>query len=134
MGNIIVIGSASIDLVVKTDILPNVGETVMGESFFTNPGGKGANQAVAAARLSDHVYMIGAVGDDDNGQQILSNLNNNNVNTAYMDVIENEASGTAHITLFDDDNRIIVVPAANNYVTPDKVIPKLDFLKLAILL
>ncbi|MFF5909016.1 ribokinase [Staphylococcus cohnii] len=127
MGNIIVIGSASIDLVVKTDILPNVGETVMGESFFTNPGGKGANQAVAAARLSDHVYMIGAVGDDDNGQQILSNLNNNNVNTAYMDVIENEASGTAHITLFDDDNRIIVVPAANNYVTPDKVIPKLDF-------
>ena len=127
MGNIIVIGSASIDLVVKTDILPNVGETVMGESFFTNPGGKGANQAVAAARLSNHVYMIGAVGDDDNGQQILSNLNNNNVNTAYMDVIENEASGTAHITLFDDDNRIIVVPAANNYVTPDKVIPKLEF-------
>ena len=127
MGNIIVIGSASIDLVVKTDILPKVGETVMGESFFTNPGGKGANQAVAAARLSNHVYMIGAVGDDDNGQQILSNLNNNNVNTAYMDVIENEASGTAHITLFDDDNRIIVVPAANNYVTPDKVIPKLEF-------
>lgn len=74
MGNIVVIGSASIDLVVKTDILPNVGETVMGESFFTNPGGKGANQAVAAAHLSDHVYMIGAVGDDDNGQQILSNL------------------------------------------------------------
>ncbi|MSU30780.1 ribokinase [Staphylococcus sp. McC-251-APC-3A2] len=127
MGNIIVIGSASIDLVVKTDILPKVGETVMGESFFTNPGGKGANQAVAAARLSNHVYMIGAVGDDDNGQQILSNLNNNNVNTAYMDVIENEASGTAHITLFDDDNRIIVVPAANNYVTTDKVIPKLEF-------
>ncbi|TGV06019.1 ribokinase, partial [Mesorhizobium sp. M8A.F.Ca.ET.173.01.1.1] len=95
--------------------------------MLANPGGKGANQAVAAARLSDHVYMIGAVGDDDNGQQILSNLNNNNVNTAYMDVIENEASGTAHITLFDDDNRIIVVPAANNYVTPDKVIPKLDF-------
>jgi len=127
MGNIIVIGSASIDLVVKTDILPNVGETVMGESFFTNPGGKGANQAVAAARLSNHVYMIGAVGDDENGQQILSNLSSNNVNTAYMDVIENEASGTAHITLFDDDNRIIVVPAANNYVTPDKVIPKLEF-------
>ena len=127
MGNIVVIGSASIDLVVKTDILPNVGETVMGESFFTNPGGKGANQAVAAAHLSDHVYMIGAVGDDDNGQQILSNLKKNNVNTKYMDIIENEASGTAHITLFEDDNRIVVVPAANNYVTPDKVIPKLEF-------
>ncbi|SUM34309.1 ribokinase [Staphylococcus gallinarum] len=67
MGNIIVIGSASIDLVVKTDIIPEAGETVMGSSFFTTPGGKGANQAVAAARLSDQVYMIGAVGDDDYG-------------------------------------------------------------------
>ena len=100
MGKIIVIGSASIDLVVQTEILPEAGETVMGKSFFTNPGGKGANQAVAAARLSNEVYMIGAVGDVDNGKQILSNLEQNNVNT-----------------LFDDDNRIIVVPASNNYVT-----------------
>ncbi|WP_336878614.1 ribokinase [Staphylococcus nepalensis] len=127
MGNIIVIGSASIDLVVETDILPNTGETVMGKSFFTTPGGKGANQAVAAARLSNNVYMIGAVGDDDNGTQILSNLEKNNVNIDYMDKIESEASGTAHITLFDDDNRIIVVPAANDYVTPEKVIPKLKY-------
>ncbi len=61
----------------------------MGKSFFTNPG-QGANQAVAAARLSNEVYMIGAVGDDDNGKQILSNLEQNNVNTTYMDIIENE--------------------------------------------
>ncbi|SCT32546.1 ribokinase [Staphylococcus caeli] len=126
MGNIIVIGSASIDLVVKTDILPNAGETVMGNTFFTNPGGKGANQAVAAARLSDNVYMIGAVGDDDNGKAIIDNLNKNNVDTTFMDTIENEKSGTAHITLYDNDNRIIVVPAANNQVTPDKVLPKLE--------
>lgn len=126
MGKIIVIGSASIDLVVQTEILPEAGETVMGKSFFTNPGGKGANQAVAAARLSNEVYMIGAVGDDDNGKQILSNLEQNNVNTTYMDIIENEKSGTAHITLFDDDNRIIVVPAANNYVTAESVLPKLE--------
>ena len=53
----------------------------MGSSFFTTPGGKGANQAVAAARLSDQVYMIGAVGDDDYGQQILSNLNENSTRT-----------------------------------------------------
>ncbi|MCE5003164.1 ribokinase [Staphylococcus pseudoxylosus] len=126
MGKIIVIGSASIDLVVQTEILPEAGETVMGKSFFTNPGGKGANQAVAAARLSNEVYMIGAVGDDDNGKQILSNLEQNNVNTTYMDIIENEKSGTAHITLFDDDNRIIVVPASNNYVTAESVLPKLE--------
>ena len=125
MGNIIVIGSASIDLVVKTDIIPEAGETVMGSSFFTTPGGKGANQAVAAARLSDQVYMIGAVGDDDYGQQILSNLNENNVDTQFMDVIDNESSGTAHITLYDNDNRIIVVPAANQYVTAERVLPKL---------
>ncbi|MDK9866713.1 MULTISPECIES: ribokinase [Staphylococcus] len=126
MENIVVIGSSSIDLVVKTDVLPQAGETVMGNSFFTTTGGKGANQAVAAARLSNKVYMIGAVGDDDNGKQIIQNLEQNNVDTSFMDKIENETSGTAHITLFEDDNRIIVVPAANNHVTPEKVLPKLE--------
>ncbi|WP_436868449.1 ribokinase [Staphylococcus equorum] len=119
-------GSSSIDLVVKTDVLPQAGETVMGNSFFTTTGGKGANQAVAAARLSNKVYMIGAVGDDENGKQIIENLEQNNVDTTFMDKIENETSGTAHITLFEDDNRIIVVPAANNHVTPEKVLPKLE--------
>ncbi|PTI75950.1 ribokinase [Staphylococcus succinus] len=127
MGNIIVVGSASIDLVVKTNMIPKAGETVMGDTFFTTPGGKGANQAVAAARLSDNVYMIGAVGEDEYGKQIIRNLEQNNVNTNYIDIIENEASGTAHITLFEDDNRIIVVPAANSYVTADKVLPKLEY-------
>ncbi len=98
----------------------------MGNSFFTTTGGKGANQAVAAARLSNKVYMIGAVGDDENGKQIIENLEQNNVDTTFMDKIENETSGTAHITLFEDDNRIIVVPAANNHVTPEKVLPKLE--------
>lgn len=126
MENIVVIGSSSIDLVVKTDVLPQAGETVMGNSFFTTTGGKGANQAVAAARLSNKVYMIGAVGDDENGKQIIENLEQNNVDTTFMDKIENETSGTAHITLFEDDNRIIVVPAANTHVTPEKVLPKLE--------
>lgn len=126
MENIVVIGSSSIDLVVKTDVLPQAGETVMGNSFFTTTGGKGANQAVAAARLSNKDYMIGAVGDDENGKQIIENLEQNNVDTTFMDKIENETSGTAHITLFEDDNRIIVVPAANNHVTPEKVLPKLE--------
>ncbi|WP_193018605.1 ribokinase [Staphylococcus equorum] len=126
MENIVVIGSSSIDLVVKTDVLPQAGETVMGNSFFTTTGGKGANQAVAAARLSNKVYMIGAVGDDENGKQIIENLEQNNVDTTFINKIENETSGTAHITLFEDDNRIIVVPAANNHVTPEKVLPKLE--------
>lgn len=125
MGNIVVIGSASIDLMVKTSVLPNTGETVMGDTFFTNPGGKGANQAIAAARLSDKVYMIGAVGEDAHGQQIIDNLKQNNVDTYFMDTIKNENSGTAHITLYENDNRIIVVPGANNYVTPENVLPKI---------
>ena len=125
MNNIIVVGSSSIDLVVSTTKIPNAGETVLGESFFTTPGGKGANQAVAAARLSAEVYMIGAVGNDAYGTQIIDNLKANNVNTDYMDTIENVQTGTAHITLYEEDNRIIVVPGANNHIKPDTVIPKL---------
>lgn len=125
MNNIIVVGSSSIDLVVNTNKIPNAGETVLGKSFFTTPGGKGANQAVAAARLSAEVYMIGAVGNDAYGTQIINNLKDNNVNTDYMDTIKNVQSGTAHITLYEEDNRIIVVPGANNHIKPDTVIPKL---------
>ena len=125
MNNIIVVGSSSIDLVVNTNKIPNAGETVLGKSFFTTPGGKGANQTVAAARLSAEVYMIGAVGNDAYGTQIINNLKDNNVNTDYMDTIENVQSGTAHITLYEEDNRIIVVPGANNHIKPDTVIPKL---------
>lgn len=129
MKKIIVIGSASMDLVVQTNKVPDTGETVLGESFFTTPGGKGANQAVAAARLYDAVYMIGAVGNDAYGREILDNLKENGVDVTHMDVIRNEVSGTAHITLFDDDNRIIVVPSANNYVLPENVLPKLEHFK-----
>lgn len=126
MNNIIVIGSSSIDLVVNTNKIPNAGETVLGESFFTNPGGKGANQAVSAARLSSQVYMIGAVGKNAYGTQVLNNLNENHVNVDYMAVVDGVETGTAHITLFEDDNRIIVVPGANNYITPNTVLPKLE--------
>ena len=60
------------------------GETVLGNTFFTTPGGKGANQAVAAARLGDHVHMVGCIGDDMLGKQILENLKHNHVNVEYV--------------------------------------------------
>lgn len=129
MANIIIVGSASMDLVVQTNIIPNAGETVLGYDFFSTPGGKGANQAVAAAHLHDSVYMIGAVGDDVYGKEILENLKQHHVDTSLIDIIENEASGTAHITLFENDNRIIVVPSANQYVTPERAISKLKQFK-----
>lgn len=109
------------DLVVTSDKRPNAGETVLGESFKTVPGGKGANQAVASARLGADVYMVGRVGDDAYGQDILSNLQDQGVRTSYMKPVTEMESGTAHIILAEGDNSIVVVKGANDEVTPDYV-------------
>ncbi|TYS33157.1 ribokinase [Bacillus pumilus] len=121
MSHIVVVGSCSMDLVVTSDKRPNAGETVLGESFKTVPGGKGANQAVASARLGADVYMVGRVGDDAYGQDIVSNLQEQGVRTSYMKPITEMESGTAHIILAEGDNSIVVVKGANNEVTPDYV-------------
>lgn len=118
MVNIAVIGSASIDLVVSANKRPQAGETVLGKSFTTVPGGKGANQAVAAARLGAKVTMIGRVGDDEYGKQILNNFRANGVLTQFMEPVTDCSSGTAHIILAEGDNSIVVVQGANDYVTP----------------
>lgn len=109
------------DLVVTSNKRPNAGETVLGESFKTVPGGKGANQAVASARLGADVYMIGRVGDDAYGQDILINLQDQGVHTSYMKPVTEMESGTAHIILAEGDNSIVVVKGANNEVTPHYV-------------
>lgn len=116
-----IIGSSSIDLVVTTSKRPNQGETIIGESFKTVPGGKGANQAVAAARLGAEVFMVGCVGEDNFGETIVNNFTANGVNTAYVERVTHSETGTAHITLAEGDNSIIVVKGANDYVTPDLV-------------
>ncbi|MDI0274024.1 ribokinase [Bacillus safensis] len=121
MSHIVVVGSCSMDLVVTSDKRPNAGETVLGESFKTVPGGKGANQAVASARLGADVYMVGRVGDDAYGHDILSNLQAQGVRTSYMKPVTEMESGTAHIILAEGDNSIVVVKGANNEVTPDYV-------------
>jgi ribokinase len=118
MATIVVVGSSSIDLVVTAARRPGAGETVLGEGFVTVPGGKGANQAVAAARLGAEVTMIGRIGDDLYGQEILNNFSENNVFTDYVEPVTHMASGTAHIVLAEGDNSIVVVPAANSEVTP----------------
>lgn len=114
------------DLVVTASKRPNKGETILGESFKTVPGGKGANQAVAAARLGAEVYMVGCVGSDGFGEEILNNFSSNGVFTTYVEPVTHSETGTAHITLADGDNSIIVVKGANNYVTPDFVEKALD--------
>ncbi|UBH15821.1 ribokinase [Macrococcus armenti] len=121
MGNIFVIGSASVDLVVKSHRQPAKGETILGESFFMTTGGKGSNQAVSASRLGVDVYMVGAVGDDTFGEMILNNFKENHVNIDNVETVTHQSSGTAHITLADNDNSIIVVPGANFKITIEQV-------------
>ncbi|MGR3763071.1 ribokinase [Rossellomorea sp. NS-SX7] len=126
---IAVIGSSSMDLVVTSKRRPQAGETVLGESFETVPGGKGANQAVAAARLGAEVHMIGCVGDDAYGKEILDNLDANGVHTGRVKPVTHQKSGTAHIILAEGDNSIVVVKGANDLVTPDYVKESLSLLK-----
>jgi ribokinase len=109
------------DLVTVTEKMPQQGETITGQTFSTFPGGKGANQAVAAARLGAEVNMLGKVGNDQFGKKLKEILTQENVNVDFVDVATNKETGTASIIISDDDNRIIVVPGANIEVTPEWV-------------
>lgn len=114
-----IVGSINMDLVTKTKKIPNIGETVLGEEFFTSFGGKGANQAIASARLGAEVKMFGCVGEDENGSRLIHNLQQNGVNTDNISIIPDVSSGVATITISENDNSIIVVPGANKEMTPD---------------
>lgn len=113
---ITVIGSINMDIVVETNVFPKQGETVFGQAFHTVPGGKGANQAVAIARLGGDVHMVGALGRDAFGKELRTILTQQNINGDLVADVDT-ATGIASITLFDEDNRIIVVPGANYKVT-----------------
>ncbi|ODJ59785.1 ribokinase [Brochothrix thermosphacta] len=116
MAKITVVGSLSIDLVVRAAKRPVAGETIIGEDLSLFPGGKGANQAVAAARLGATVTMVGCVGDDSYGEMIIKNLEKENVNTSLVKRFTKKTSGTAHITVAEGDNSIIVVKGTNDLV------------------
>jgi ribokinase len=118
---ITVIGSINTDLITVTSRLPSQGETTLGETFHTKPGGKGANQAVAAARLGANVQMIGSVGEDLNGADMLKALAKENIATSMINTVPDTNTGIANIILSDQDNRIIIVPGANDTVTPEYV-------------
>ncbi|WP_444684973.1 ribokinase [Alkalicoccus luteus] len=117
MGRVLVIGSINVDMVTETDRIPEQGETLIGGRFRTVPGGKGANQAVAAAKAGADVTMIGAVGDDSIGSDMLANLRKAGIDTSCVKIVQEEATGTAVILLTEGDNRIIVSPGANASVT-----------------
>lgn len=118
---ITVIGSINTDLITVTSRLPSQGETTLGETFHTKSGGKGANQAVAAARLGANVQMIGSVGEDLNGADMLKALAKENIATSMINTVPDTNTGIANIILSDQDNRIIIVSGANETVTPEYV-------------
>lgn len=121
-----VIGSCAVDLVVTSSRRPAAGETVLGESFKMVPGGKGANQAVAAARLGAETVMIGRVGEDNFGEIILNNFKSNGISVSHVEPVTHCESGTAHIVLAEGDNSIVVVKGANDLLTPEYIKQKLD--------
>ena len=113
---IVVVGSVTMDMVTLTPRIPRTGETVIGTGFGTTPGGKGANQAVAAARLGYPVHMVGNVGEDLYGPALLENLSSAGVALEAMETVEGP-SGLAPIFLSESgENAIVVVPGANGKV------------------
>ena len=111
--SIVVVGSVTMDLVTRTPQIPRVGQTLIGTGFHTTPGGKGANQAVAAGRLGYPVAMVAKVGDDNYGPMLLKNLAGAGVQTDAMEQVSG-SSGIASIFLADSsENSIVVVPGAN---------------------
>lgn len=127
MNSIAVIGSLNIDLVVQTSRVPKAGETLSGESFNVIPGGKGANQAVAASRAGGNVFMFGCVGEDTFGPKMISELQKAGVNTQFIEAVPGVSTGTATILVEQSgENRIVIVPAANAYVTTEWIDDRWD--------
>ncbi|MGO0883100.1 ribokinase [Clostridioides difficile] len=116
MGNIVVIGSVNMDMVCSVDKRPEKGETILGNSFFTSPGGKGANQAVSASKLGANVKMISCVGEDSLGEELIRNFRTNKVDYSLVSRNKHKSSGVAVITLCENDNSIVVVPGTNELV------------------
>jgi len=118
MNTVFVVGSLNIDQTIRVRSLPRPGETVRGSDATFSPGGKGGNQAVAAARAGAPVKFTGAVGDDAHGRQILGVLSNAHVDAGAVRVLSTAATGTAVIAVDDSgENQIIVSPGANSGVT-----------------
>jgi ribokinase len=122
MPHIVVVGSLNMDLVVEVPTMPLPGETVLGKNFATFPGGKGANQAVAAARLGAQVSLIGRVGQDAFGDQLLTSAQADGINVSHVGRDESAATGVAMIVVDDEgQNSIAVASGANFCLTADHV-------------
>ena len=113
MGKVFVLGSLNIDLVIRSNVLPSKGETVIGDLFLITPGGKGGNQAVACVKQGIKTYMIGSLGDDSFSTTLEHDLIKYGVNCDFIDKLENQNCGAASIWVVNGDNRIIINQGAN---------------------
>jgi ribokinase len=131
MKPVVTVGSINMDLVSTAERIPRPGETLIGRAFHANSGGKGANQAVAVARLGYPSVMLGMVGDDSLGKELLGTLQGYGVDTSHIGVA-NGSSGTASIVVdIAGENAIIVTPGANLSVTPEYLNSKMEVLRSA---
>ena len=123
--NVLVVGSINVDYVIHTDRLPKLGETIVGDSFSMNFGGKGANQAIAISKSGCNVKMLGAVGKDQAGDMAIENLKAFGVDASPV-IRVNAPTGAAVITVCGGDNHIILDIGANGCVTPEMIEGNLD--------
>jgi ribokinase len=127
---ILVVGSSNTDMVIKTHHFPAPGETILGGRFLMNAGGKGANQAVAAARLGGLVTFVGKIGDDIFGKQAIQQLENEGINVDFVAVDPENPSGVALITVDQKgENSIVVASGSNGTLSPndfDKALTELN--------
>lgn len=126
MAKVVVFGSLNMDLSIVCGRVPRAGETVLGSGFFTNPGGKGGNQAVAAARSGARTLMLARVGDDTFGPVLVDGLRDAGVDCSYVESSDGYSTGTAMIVRCESENRIIVDPGANRAVDAAGVRALLD--------
>ena len=132
MPKIIVVGSSNTDMVIKADHIPRPGETVLGGNFFMNPGGKGANQAVAISRLGGEAVFITKIGRDVFGVEILNKFREEGIDTEFVAIHKSKPSGVALITLSKKaENSIVVSPGANNKLKKKNINIALEEIKKA---
>lgn len=124
--NIVVVGSINLDFVTSACRFPQKGETLVGDSSIVSYGGKGANQAICAAKLGANVAMVGCLGNDENGQSLLRNFKANQINTDGVQVLDDVSTGIAQITIAEQDNTIIIVSGSNEKVSKEVVDKSLD--------
>ena len=126
-GGIVVVGSSNTDMIIKVDRIPKPGETVIGGAFSTAAGGKGANQAVAAARVGGHVTLVARVGEDMFGQQAMQGFVADKIDVNHVTPDSNAPSGVALIFVDErGENSIAVASGANAHLTPSDVFAARD--------